>query len=121
VPPGQVKVVPKGKIEANALSETISTLLLQGMSKSYIVRNFLDQWYDPLYGERLARSFNSKYKDLKVKFNPNQTFFELQKWVGGNQRGTPEHEFAVITVLAYFFERCEIFEEPKGVHNDSSN
>ena len=27
-------------------------------------------------------------------------------------RGTPEHQLAVLTVLAYYFERCDIFEEP---------
>ena len=29
-----------------------------------------------------------------------------------NERGTPEHQLAVLTVLAYYFERCDIFEEP---------
>jgi len=41
-------------------------------------------------------------------------FAELQSWAGGVQRGTPEHQLAVLTVLAYYFERCDIFEEPRG-------
>lgn len=110
----QIKTVPAGKIKANALSDAIVTLLQQGITKTYLVQDFLDQWYDPSLGERLALSFNNKYKELKETYSPNRTFYELQKWAGGEQRGTPEHELAVITVLAYFFERCDIFEEPKG-------
>jgi hypothetical protein len=113
-PPAEIKTVPAGKIKANALSEAVVDLLHQGITKSYVVQNFLDQWYDSSLGERLSLSFNNKYKELKAQYTPNQIFYELQKWVGGGQRGTPEHEFAVITVLAYFFERCDIFEEPKG-------
>lgn len=112
--PKEVKAVPKGKIAANALSEAITVLLQQGFSKSYLVQSFFDQWHDPSFGERLAQAFNNKYKELKEKFTPNRIFRELQNWVGEEQRGTPEHELAVITVIAYFFERCDIFEEPKG-------
>ena len=45
---------------------------------------------------------------------PNEIFHELQEWVGGANRGTPEHEMAVLTVIAYYFESCDIFEEPKS-------
>lgn len=112
--PGQVKDVPQGKIMANALSPAIITLLQLGFSKTYLVESFFEQWYDPGFGERLACSFNDKYRELRAAFTPTNIFMNLQDWVGGKQRGTPEHQLAVITVLAYFFERCDIFEEPKG-------
>ena len=44
--------------------------------------------------------------------HPNQIFSELQAWVGGDQLGTTEHQMAVLTVLAYYYERCDIIEEP---------
>ena len=60
-----------------------------------------------------VNSFRTKYELLRHDLTPNQIFTELQTWAGGSDRGTPEHELAVLTVLAYYFERCDIFEEPR--------
>lgn len=110
-----VKDVPQGKIEANTLSESVATLIREGMSKSDLVRQFFDKWHDPELGEKIANSFREQYKVLREqKLTPNIIFNELQAWVGGEQRGTPEYELAVLTVLTYYFERCDIFEEPRG-------
>jgi hypothetical protein len=111
-----VKAVPPGKIEANDLSESVATLIKGGMTKAPLVSAFLDTWHNETLGERLADAFRKEYERLRGTMHPNQIFFELQAWVGGNQLGTPEHQMAVLTVLAYYFERCDIFENPKEVH-----
>lgn len=46
--------------------------------------------------------------------HPDLIFSELQKWAGGDELGGVEHQMAVLTVLAYYFERCDIFEEPRS-------
>jgi hypothetical protein len=46
---------------------------------------------------------------------PDRIFQELQAFAGGLGRGSPEHEAAVVTVLAYLFEECDIFERPGEV------
>jgi hypothetical protein len=110
-----VKNVPTGKIQANSLSESVATLLKQGMIKASLVQNFFEQWHDPLLGERLAKTFQDEYVTLREQgLTPNQIFKEIQSWAGGDQRGTPEHELAVLTVIAYYFERCDIYEEPRN-------
>ena len=110
-----VKDVPRGKIEANALSESVTILIKEGMGKADLVRQFFEKWHDLELGEKIANSFREQYKLLRdQKRTPNTIFSDLQVWVGGEQRGTPEHELAVLTVLAYYFERCDIFEEPRG-------
>jgi len=115
VTPGQpVKDVPMGKIEANALSESVAALLKAGMAKAPLVEAFFDQWHDFTLGERIAKSFRAKYEVLRGTFSPNQVFTELESWAGGGARGAPEYELAVLTVIAYFFERCDIFEEPRS-------
>ncbi len=115
VPPmTDVKDVPTGKIEANALSEAVARLLKEGMIKSPLVADFLTRWHDETLGERLAEAFKAEYRRLSDDHVPNQIFAELQSWAGGNHRGAPEHELAVLTVIAYYFERCDIFEEPRG-------
>ncbi len=84
------------------------------MAKAQLVSDFFDAWRDETLGERLAVAFRAEYERLRDDgLHPNRIFFELQKWAGGNQRGTPEHEMAVLTVLAYYFERCDIFEESR--------
>jgi hypothetical protein len=110
----EVKDVPPGKIEANALSPAVTQLLHQGLIKSYLVAEFLCQWHDQTLGERLAEAFKAEYKRLRGVHSPNQTFAELQAWAGGDRRGSPEHELAVLTVMAYYFERCDIFEAPRS-------
>ena len=105
--------VPAGKLEANALSDNVHELLKTGMKKASLVRDFFEQWYDETLGERLAEAFRAKYLELRGKFTPNLIFDELQTWAGGNEHGLPEHQLAVLTILAYYFERCDIFEEPR--------
>jgi len=110
-----VKDVPMGKIEANALSESVAILLKAGMEKTSLVESFFNQWHDETLGERLAESFKAQYCELRELFKPNELFSELQSWAGGGERRTAQHELAVLTVMAYYFERCDIFEEPREV------
>jgi len=111
-----VKDVPTGKIEANALSEAVTQLLKEGMIKSPLVSDFISKWHDETLGERMAEAFKTEYLRLRDTYTPNKIFSELQAWAGGDYRGAPEHELAVLTVIAYYFERCDIFEEPRGAN-----
>lgn len=110
-----VRDVPMGKIEANALSDSIATLIKGGMSKTPLVEKFFAQWHDETLGERIAEAFRTEYQRLRPLHTPNGVFSELQAWAGGRGRGTPEHEMAVLAVIAYYFERCDIYEAPKEV------
>lgn len=112
-----VRDVPMGKIEANALSESIATLIKSGMSKAPLVERFFAQWHDETLGERIAEAFRTEYQRLRSLETPNRLFSELQVWAGGRDRGTPEHEMAVLAVIAYYFERCDIYEAPKEVNS----
>lgn len=106
-----VQDVPVGKLESNMLSPAIVDHLKLGFVKSYMVGELFNKWHDPSYGERLATAFREKYKDLKATSRvPSKIFYELQTWAGGEIRQAPEHELAVIIVLAYFFSTCDIFE-----------
>lgn len=115
VPPGAaIQPVPPKKIEANDLSESVETLIKNGMVKTPLVRQFFESWHDETLGERLAVAFRREYDGLRGKMHPNLIFSELQAWAGGPKLGTVEHQMAVLTVLAFYFERCDIFEEPKA-------
>lgn len=111
-----VRDVPMGKIEANALSESVATLIKSGMGKAPLVEKFFAQWHDETLGERIAEAFRTEYQRLRPRHTPNGIFAELQDWAGGRDRGTPEHQLAVLTIIAYYFERCDIYETPREVN-----
>ena len=106
--------MPMGKIEANALSESVATLLKAGMAKAPLVAAFFERWHDETLGERVAQSFRAKYQALRGQFRPDEILAELESWAGGADRGSPKHQLAVLAVLAYYFCSCDIFEEPIG-------
>lgn len=113
----QPRPVPTGKIEANGLSQSVTTLLKAGMEKAELVERFFDGWHDPLCGDRLAGAFRSRYIDLRDqsrKLGPDEIFHELHTWAGGAWASSPSQHVAVYAVLAFFFEQCEIFEAPRG-------
>jgi hypothetical protein len=108
--------VPTGKIEANGLSPNVAVLLKAGMEKAELVERFFNKWHDPLYGDRLAGAFRAKYielRDLLPKIGPDEIFYELHTWAGGTWASSAGLQVAVLAVLAFFFEQCEIFEAPR--------
>jgi len=111
-----VKDVPMGKIEANDLSESVATLIKSGMVKAPLVEAFFNHWHDQTLGERVAEAFRAEYRKLREANDPNRIFTELQAWAGGANVRSAEHQVAVLAVIAYYFERCDIFEEPREVN-----
>jgi hypothetical protein len=108
--------VPVGKIEANALSADVSLLLQAGMWKAHLVGEFFRAWHRPQLGEEIAASFHARYVALKDgQMAPDAIFAELVVFAGGALRKDASHETAVLAVVAYFFERCDIFERPTEV------
>lgn len=99
------------KLEQNALSEDAAGLLRQGRRREKLVEEFFERWPDPRFGEEIAEAFRNRYKALmSAGLTPDQTFGQLQSFAGGMD-GEPSHQAAVLAVLCYFFERCDIFED----------
>ncbi len=102
------------KLKANDLSDDAAELLRQGRRRESLVERFFNDWPDPNLGEEIAQAFRERYKALKLDgLSPDQIFTELQSFAGGME-GTPAHQAAVLAVLSYFFERCDIFEDHVG-------
>jgi hypothetical protein len=106
-----IRPVPSNKLQFNHLSTDIQSLLTWGMQKADLVGNFFKHCPDPQYGDEIASTFNEEYKKCKeLSMEANIIFSELQKFAGGQDRKSPRYEAAVLAVLAYLFEQCEIFE-----------
>lgn len=99
------------KLQHNALSPDAAALLRQGRRREKLVQKFFDAWPDPSFGEGVAEAFRARYQALNgAGLSPDQIFGELQSFAGGME-GEPSHQGAVLAVLSYFFERCDIFED----------
>ena len=116
-PPKEIDLrpVPEDKIEANGLSSHVSTLLTAGMIRASLVQNYFEMHHDPEFGDKIAASFKSEYKQLKQEnHTPDEIFMKLQEFAGGGiQRLSPKYEASVLAVLSHLFEECDIFENPR--------
>jgi hypothetical protein len=109
----EIHPVPPRKLEVNCLSSAVSLLLRVGMSSSYKVRDYFSRHYNPELGDRVAHAFRSRYQELKnANFAPDDIFAQLQFLGNGETLATPARQAATLTVLAYLFEECDIFERP---------
>jgi hypothetical protein len=114
----KIDEVSPGKIEANLLSDAVADFLKIGMQKAALVAGFFERWPDPTYGERVAASFHAKYIELRAVLpvlHPDEIFGHIESWSAGTADRTPQHKAAVLAVIAYLFDRCDIFEDAKAV------
>ncbi len=112
-PPAEIKQVPAGKLRSNSLSPYVQSLLAMGSRKSKLVKKLFAEWHDPELGDRIARAFRIKYEELRAAdILADEAFFELWNFAGGRLQDSIAHEAAVLAVLAFLFEECEIFEAP---------
>jgi len=99
------------KLERNGLSEESGLLLRIGRRKTILVETFFRKNARPDLGERIAEAFRNRYAELKSLHLPADSIFKhLQDYAGMN--GEPKRQGAALAVLAYFFDSCDIFEDP---------
>lgn len=100
---------PADKIERNMLSNHVSTLLRAGMTRVDLVLKYFR--LEPSKQDEIAESFRLRYEALKAKgIAPDDIFTHLQRHAGGEAVPSPARQSAVLAVLAFFFEKCDIFE-----------
>lgn len=105
--------VPPGKLDANALSDDIRGYLRLGMGRSNRVGEFFRRYHDPELGDAVAERFKTEYAALKTAgHHPDEIFQRLLVFAAGPERLPLPREAAIMAVLAYLFESCDIFEAP---------
>jgi hypothetical protein len=100
------------KLEKNALSIEAAGLLQLGRPKTRLVEMYFHKTGPVELGEKIAEAFRKKYSQLKaIGLEPDQIFSYLQEFAG--VKGEPKRQAAAMAVMTYFFDRCDIFEDPK--------
>ncbi len=115
--PNDIREVSRGKIEANLLSTAVADFLKIGMQKYRLVEGFFRKWRDPKYEGRLATAFKNKYlefRDQEPVLHPDLIFAKIEEWAGGTAIRTPTEKAAVLAILAYFFDKCVVFEDAES-------
>lgn len=107
--------VPRDKLDANGLSDDVKELLRAGTQKSRNVRDLFEKWHDPELGDRVAAAFRTRYDQVKAAgMSPDEIFKELWAFAGGGRYLEPSKECATLSLLAFLFEQCDIFEAPRS-------
>ncbi len=113
-----IREVSQGKIEANLLSPEVAEFLKIGMSKHKTVKDFFLKLRKPKYETQIATAFSDEYAALKEQepsLHPDLIFSKLEEWAGGTSTKTPPEKAALLAILAYFFDKCIIFEDAESV------
>ena len=101
------------KLDANSFSSDIRSMLEAGRTRIGLVRDYFQKHSDPFLGEEIAQGFRERYSDLKSEgLTADQIYSELHQFAGGSG-GSIQRSSAVLAILTYFFESCDIFENAK--------
>lgn len=105
--------VPPDKVDYNRLCLEDREEIIAALRYTPLVEEYYQQRRDVTERDEVAQGINAYYQQLKTDYeDPGDVLWKLQEYVAGNARGRREHERAVMVVLTYFFETCDIFEEP---------
>lgn len=110
-----VRAVPPYKVAYNELGEDVQVLLGVGMRKVDVVRKYFDEYHDPKLGDEVAEALRQHYEAYRDRgLGQDEIFSELQVLASGSQglHQGAAHQNAVYAVLAFFFEECDVYEEP---------
>ena len=108
-----LEVAPR-KLEFNKLSDWSSTLIKSHFVKAPRVAKFFAQNSDPTLRDQIATTLNGHYRALRsAGMGPDQIFAGLWEYTkAGDDSNNASVVGASLSVLAYFFESCDIFEPP---------
>ena len=108
-----IRPVPPTKLEWNMLSPQVASLLRAGMARERLVRDYFRWSPDPRERDRVGDIARRRYAALKEdRRSPDDIYVALQAWLGGNQIGSAARQNAVLAVLAFLFQECDIFDRP---------
>ncbi len=100
---------PADKIDRNMLSNHVAILLKAGMSRVDLVTKYFR--LQPGRRDEIAESFHHHYTKVRNDgLGPDAIFADLQRYAAGDGLLSPSYQSAVLAVLAFFFEECDIFE-----------
>jgi hypothetical protein len=114
-PAAPIAPVPPEKVEANDLHPAQIEFLKMGSVRAPLVEHYLSNAFVlPTHADGIAQAVSDRYQSLRDEGRPAaETFDVLLAWItggGGNSASVAN----ALAIVAYFFERCHIFEISEG-------
>ena len=104
-------VHPEEKVKKNKLSPEVDRLIRMGISQAGLVKDYFNRNIDIHFSDKIKSKFVEKYELLKAtSLDGDAIFYNLLDFTSGNNRDI-KIRTAALCVVAYFFERCDVFEK----------
>lgn len=104
-------ITPYEKIEKNSLSADVENLLKMGLIRQTQLEDYLNKNLDATFSARLRNLFVEEYNRLKnEELSSDEIFYKLLEFASGNNSEFPR-QAAGLTIVAYYFNVCDIFEK----------
>jgi len=104
-------ILQKDKVNKNNLSPSSESQIKMGLTQANQVSKYIEQSLDPDFGDKLKMGFVTEYEKLKKEGLEGDDLFdtlmESSKW----NYTEFKTRAAVLAVITYLFETCEIFEK----------
>lgn len=98
------------KIGKNNLA-SVKNLITMGMTQIHLVEQYFNFNPDISFGDRLTEIVVNQYREFKhKKMESEEIFHAMINWASNN---SPDFsvQAAALSIITYFFEKCEIFEK----------
>lgn len=110
----QINEVPINKLEFNSFSKWLESKIVHDLSYTNMVKRYLQDHPDVEFGDKIATILTRKYNEIKTNnraISSDYIYLKLEEFIGNNIN-LPNYRAAVHIIIAYFLERCDIFESP---------
>lgn len=97
------------KVEYNKLSKNVATLLNNGQLQMHSLEYYLSNNSNFL-ADQLRDKLNEVYRQEKINKSGDNLFWAMVRRL--SPRAERMYQITVITIMAKYFETCDIFEEP---------
>jgi hypothetical protein len=105
-------ITPDEKIQKNALTQEVRSLISVGLSKSSEVSDYLVKasQLDAKFPERLKDGFKEKYSELRRSLSGDALFMAMFEFAKSGQQDFKQ-QAASLAILTHLFHLCEVFEK----------
>jgi hypothetical protein len=111
---GEIRPVPVTKMDYNAIPEVTRLEFNEGRMQAQRINQWFARQPDPGLRDIKAATFNQVYaRALMATSDPGELVEAIYVALGGSDlRFSTKRANAIYAVTAYFFDSCDIFEEP---------
>jgi hypothetical protein len=105
--------VSEDKLDFNLLDSDSRQQLVSAMKYTHLVDQYYRKTNDETESPEVAAGFAAYYQIVRTEWQEAEDIlWQMEMYVLGNQVQQPQTVRCAWIILAYFFERCYIFEEP---------